>query len=55
MGIALLDLPWSVTGVMLADGQEYHTRQQHNLAQVFSADLLQGKRSSQCNISSRAV
>ena len=44
IGIALLDLPWKVQGVMLAGSAEYYVQQQSELAEAFSSEFLTGKR-----------
>ena len=43
IGIAILDLPWKVQGVMLAGSAKYYIQQQSKLAKAFSSDLLTGK------------
>ena len=43
IGVALLDLPWKVQGVMLAGSAEYYVQQQFKLAEAFSSDFLTGK------------
>lgn len=45
IGIALLDLPWKVQGVMLAGSADYYVQQQSLLAEAFSADFLTGRQS----------
>lgn len=37
LGIALLDLPWRVSSVMLAGSLEYYQQQQHDLLAAFSS------------------
>jgi len=48
MGVALLDLPWKVIGVMLAGTREYYSQQQRALTQALSSDFLQGMPNFKC-------
>lgn len=58
LGIALLGLPWSVTGVMLAGGAQYYEAQQRQLVAAFLqayGDTLQAGRGTGTGTTHRAM